>query len=113
MAVPIKLPEKLGVELLLKMQQLELCLQAFFGISPQSRARGPNADCLLSCVWGPQSGFCRLLCGFSLTNLSALDLGSFWSGPPGLPLLHTIYIVCPPLLSDVVTYRESLAILLV
>ncbi|ELK06801.1 hypothetical protein PAL_GLEAN10000456 [Pteropus alecto] len=56
-AVPTKLPEELGVQLLVKMLWLECCLQAFFSISPQARARDPSTDCLLSCAWGESPEF--------------------------------------------------------
>lgn len=89
-AVPAKLPEELGVQLLLKVLHLEWNPQASFSLSPQARASDPTTDCLPSSPWRQHSVSCRLLGGLSYPSFRLSGLGYFWSGPTGLPFTWKI-----------------------
>lgn len=77
-AVLAKLPEELGVQLLLKVLHLEWNPQASFSLSPQARAWDPTTDCLPSSPWRQHSVSCRLLGGQDKKKKSVSWCSPLW-----------------------------------
>lgn len=83
-----KLPKEPGVQLILQMLHLERSPPKPFSSSLQTGAQNPTARCLPSSPWGLQFDSTDLSMVFLYPSFLLSNLGSFWSVPSGLPLLH-------------------------